>query len=603
MTAVERGQRLRLTLTGEGLLGEALSEVNGKPVFVFGGIAGEEVEVEVIRERRRYIAAEVMEVVSASPHRKEAPCQYFGQCTGCQWQHIEYEQQLEMKRGMVEDALRRVGRFTGLEVLPTLASPQQLGYRNHARFTINPEGNVGYIHRERRHFVEIDKCLLMGEGVNDTLRELQGRCAETTQVAVRYSAKSGSRLLQPTLKNSDIPLESGQKHYTEAVNGVSFQVAASSFFQVNVQQLEQMAALVRESLQLSGHELVVDAYAGVGTFAALLSPYAGRVIAIEESASAIQDATKNLAGFQNVEILVGKTEAVMLDMEEAVDALVVDPPRAGCQVQALESIIRLAPSRIAYVSCDPATLARDLRILTSGPYKIETVQPIDMFPQTYHVECIATLSLKAGHPITLASTSTRRTQILRDGGIPYSATAPDTDESLAAGDPEALVQELAMAKARKVAAKRSRGLVLAADTLVVDGDTVLGKPQGEAEALEMLVKLGGREHRVLTGVAVVNASTGDAVTDVESSGVAMRDYTKDEAQEFVASGKALDKAGAYAVQDTDFRPAALVDGCYVNVVGLPLCLSVKLLRQMGAKVGTPPVPEGCNSCRLDGGRE
>jgi len=603
MTVVERGQRLRLTLTGEGRLGEALSEIEGKPVFVFGGIAGEEVEVEVIRERRRYIAAEVVEVVSASPHRKEAPCQYFGACTGCQWQHIEYEQQLEMKRRMVKDTLRRVGRFTELEVLPTLASPQQLGYRNHARFTINREGNVGYIHRERRRFVEIDKCLLMGDGINDTLRELQGRCAETTQVAVRHSAKSGSRLLQPTLKNSEIPLESGQKHYTEAVNGVSFRVAASSFFQVNVKQSEQMAVLVRESLRLSGQELVVDAYAGVGTFAALLSPYAGRVIAIEESASAIQDARENLAGFKNVEILVGKTEVVMLDMDEAVDALVVDPPRAGCQGQALESIMRLAPSRIAYVSCDPATLARDLRILTSGPYKIETIQPIDMFPQTYHVECIATLSLKAGHPITLASASPRRTQILENGGIPFSATSPDTDESLAAGNPEAQVQELALAKARQVAAKRGRGLVLAADTLVVDGDTILGKPRDEVEALKVLMKLGGREHRVITGVAVVNAFTGDAVSGIESSRVAMRDYTEVEAREFVASGKALDKAGAYAVQDTDFRPAASVDGCYVNVVGIPLCLSVKLLRQMGAEVGTPPVPEGCSSCRLDGGRE
>ncbi|MCH8940442.1 MAG: septum formation protein Maf, partial [Chloroflexi bacterium] len=362
-------------------------------------------------------------------------------------------------------------------------------------------------------------------------------------------------------------------------------------------------ALVRESLQLSGKELVVDAYAGVGTFAALLSPYAGRVIAIEESASAIQDARENLAGFKNVEILVGKTEVVMLDMDEAVDALVVDPPRAGCQGQALESIMRLAPSRIAYVSCDPATLARDLRILTSGPYKIETVQPIDMFPQTYHVECIATLSLKAGHPITLASASPRRTQILKDGGIPFSATAPDTEESLVAGDPEALVLELALAKARQVAAKRGKGLVLAADTLVVDGDTILGKPQDEVEAHEIRMKLRGGEHRLLTGVAVINSSSGEAVSGVESTRVVMRDYTEDEAQEFVASGKALDKAGAYAVQDTDFRPAALVDGCYVNVVGLPLCLSVRLLRQMGAEVGTPPVPEGCNNCRLNGGRE
>ena len=601
MTTVERGQRLRLTLEGIGRLGEAMAWVGEKPVFVFGGIPGEEVVAEVVRERRHYIAAEVVEVVEPSPHRVEAPCRYFGPCTGCQWQHIDYAHQLVLKRQAVEDALQRVGGFSDISVLPTLASPQQLGYRNHARFTVGPQGRLGFVHKERRRFVDIDQCMLMDSWINDTLGLLQGRCAETTQLSVRCGTQTGSWLIQPLLKNQELPIESGQKHYSEVMGGVPFRVAASSFFQVNTQQAENMVRLIQDSLCLSGSETVVDAYAGVGTFAVLLAPRAARVIAIEESASAIKDAQENLAHYANIVVRHGKTESVLAEMDEDVDAVVLDPPRAGCQVQALESLMRLAPARIAYVSCDPATLARDLKVLAAGPYQIDTIQPVDMFPQTHHVECLATLSLKAGHPIILASASPRRQQILKDAGVPFGQVTPQTDEGPSTEEPEAHVVALALAKARQVASSSlHRGLVLAADTEVVDGATVLGKPRDEAHALEILRRLRGREHRVLTGVAVVDACSGESVTAVEASRVTMRSYTDDEASAFVASGEAMDKAGAYAVQDPTFQPAASVEGCYLNVVGLPLCLTTTLLGQMGAYLDGPPAPEACPYCPLKG---
>ena len=598
-TLVERGQRVKLTLEGMGRLGEAMAMLDDKPVFVFGGIPGEEVVVEVIRERRHYIAAQVVEVVKASPRRVQAPCAYFGPCTGCQWQHIDYSHQLELKRHTVEDALTRVGGINNVHVLPTLPSPQQYGYRNHARFTIGAQGRLGFVHRERRRFVDIDSCMLMDPWINEALGKLQGRCAETTQLSVRYSPNGGSWLIQPALTNPEIPLESGQKHYQEVMGGVSFRVAASSFFQVNVPQAEAMVKLLRESLQLSGRETLVDAYAGVGTFAALLSPHAAKVTAIEESASAIKDARENLARFANVEVRQGKTEAVLGELDEQVDAVVLDPPRAGCQRQALDSLMKLAPTSIAYVSCDPETLARDLKVLAAGPYKIEAVQPVDMFPQTHHVECVAILRLKAGHPITLASASPRRRQILDEAGIPFRAVAPQTDETITQNTPEAHVEALALAKARSVAPSLRRGLVLAADTVVVDGETVLGKPRDEGHALEMLERLQGRQHQVLTGVAVVDATTGESIGGVETSLVTMRHYTDAEARAFVASGGATDKAGAYAVQDTTFRPAASVNGCYVNVVGLPLCLTMRLLRQLGAALETPAPPKECQRCPLE----
>jgi 23S rRNA (uracil1939-C5)-methyltransferase len=545
----------------------------------------------------------VVDVIEASPNRISPPCGYFGACTGCQWQHVSYEHQLELKRHIVEDAIGRVGGLSDVAVLPTLPSSQQYNYRNHARFTIGPEGHLGFVHRQRRRFVEIRECMLMDPWINDTLGQLQGHCAETTQLSIRYGPRSGGWLVQPNMKSTDVPVETGQKHYRETLGGSSFRVAASSFFQVNIPQAEQILDLLRDSLRLTGKEVVVDAYAGVGTFAALLAPHAGQMIAIEESASAVQDAEENLAGIPNVEMRKDKTEAALAVMEENVDALVLDPPRAGCQPQALDSMMSLAPARVAYVSCDPETLARDLAVLAAGPYRIESVQPIDMFPQTHHVECVTTLSLKTGHPVVLASSSPRRRYILQNAGIPFRTVEPDLDEShTTGGTPEEAVASLALAKALKVAPSVHRGTVLAADTQVfaqaADGPTALGKPRDEAQALDMLRTLRGRTHRVLTGVAVVDIATGRHTTGVQETAVTMRPYTDEEALAFIASGNASDKAGAYAIQDADFHPAAHVEGCYTNVVGLPLCLATTLLGDMGVELALPVAPIGCSQCQL-----
>ena len=607
---VERGQRLRLVLEAMGRLGDAMAQHEDKPVFVFGGIPGEEVIVEVVRERKQYIAAQVVEVVEPSPHRVAAPCRYVGDCTGCQWQHISYEHQLHLKREAVVDALQRVGGLTQVEVLPTLAAEHPYGYRNHARFTIGPQGRLGFVHRERRRFVDIEECLLMHPWINQALGQLQGRCGETTQLSIRYGPDTGSWLIQPTLKSEDIPLETGQKHYRDSLGGVSFRIAASSFFQVNNGQAERLAELVRSGLQLSGREVVVDAYAGVGTFAALLAPHAARVIAIEESLSAIKDAEENIAGLQNVEIRRGKTEEVLGELGGAVDAVVVDPPRVGCDPGGLESLMKLAPARLVYVSCDPTTLSRDLKVLSDGPYRIEWVQPVDMFPQTHHVECVAALSLDTADPassateeavssrITLASASPRRLQILERAGVSVHVVPSREEEVMMAGEPEAQVEALARAKAHAVASSVATGLVLGADTVVVDGERVLGKPVDHQDALRILRRLRGGSHRVLTGVAVVDAASGRTLTASRESRVTMRSYTDGEMEAYVASGEAQDKAGAYAIQDPGFAPVAALEGCYLNVVGLPLCLAVSLMRDLGAALDTVVAPQECRNCPL-----
>ena len=619
-TTVERGQRLQLVLESMGRLGDALAHYEGREVLVFGGIPGEEVIAEVVRYPKRYIAAQVVEVVTPSPHRVATPCPYVGDCTGCQWQHISYDHQLHLKREAVLDALHTVGGLPEIDVPPTLPSDQRFGYRNHARFTIGPEGRVGFVHRERRRFVDIQRCLLMDPWINETLDALQGRCGETTQLSMRYGSGTGEWLIQPTLKTADVPLETGQKHYREILLGTPFRIAAASFFQTNTGQAERLAQLMLDALSLSGGEVVVDSYAGVGTFAALLAPHAARVIAIEESPSAIQDAEQNLAAFDNVEIRPGKTEDVLDGLNIPVDAAIVDPPRVGCHPRTLESLMRLAPPRLVYISCDPESLARDLKLLSDGPYKVESVQPVDMFPQTHHVECLTTLTLKspgspasgsapasapasvsikpAARDITLASASPRRLRILERAGVPVTVRPSLDRETLQPGEPEAQVEAIAIAKARSVATQAQSGLVLGADTLVVDGDTVLGKPRDREDALHMLRRLRGRQHRVLTAVAVVDASSGRTRSAVHESRVTMRPYTDDEMETYVASGEAQDKAGAYAVQDPDFHPAAALQGCYLNVVGLPLCSALSLLREAGATLDNVAAPEECADCPL-----
>ena len=172
---------------------------DSEPATVFGGIPGERVVAEVVRRRRDHVAARVVEVLEASPHRIESDCAYFWPCTGCQWRHISYAHQLEIKRERVERSLRAAPGLSGVDVLPTMPSRTTSGYRNHARFTIGPGGTLGYVNNTTRRFLRVDRCDLMHPWINDALAQLQERCAETTQLSVRYGVNTGDYLVQPRL--------------------------------------------------------------------------------------------------------------------------------------------------------------------------------------------------------------------------------------------------------------------------------------------------------------------------------------------------------------------------------------------------------------------
>ena len=384
-------ERVTVQLDDIAFEGGALAHDGPRIVFAEYGIPGETVSVELLRSRAGVAMGRVVEVLKSSPDRVDAPCPYFGACGGCQWQHITYPRQLTFKEHIVREQLRRIGRFINPPVSPAVAAENPWGYRNHLRFTAKRRGDVGFVQRGSHRFLRVDHCLIADDHVNDALPGLQGKCGGMHQLTFRVGVNTDEVLVHPDLKAIEPSIESGQRFYHEEILGRRFRISGASFFQTNTAQTERLVGLVRDGLDLGENETLVDAYAGVGTFAVILAPLVHRVVAIEESAAAVDDAMVNIAGMPNIQYYKGKVEELLPQISEPADVLILDPPRQGCDAKALEAVIQMAPNRIAYVSCDPSTLARDLRILVDGGFELREVTPVDMFPQTYHIECVATL--------------------------------------------------------------------------------------------------------------------------------------------------------------------------------------------------------------------
>ena len=386
---------LELQLEGFAAGGKAVAHApDGRVVFVALGIPGERVIAEVTREEASFIEATTVAVLEPSPSRVEPPCAYFGRCGGCQLQHIDYGEQLRLKAGIVADQLRRIGRFEDPPLREMIGMSDPWGYRNHLRFTVRRDGDVGFMEHGTHRFLRIERCAIAHPRVNEVLRAAQGRTMQTTQLSVRVGEQTGEMLVQPKLHwrpGRSRSVASGQTTYTEELAGTRFRISSPAFFQVNTRQAARMAELVIARVVQARPTVVVDAYAGVGTFAALLAPRVPRIVTIEWSAAAGDDAAVNLAPYNNVDRRVGTVEELLPDLEPAPDVVIVDPPRAGLARTVIDAILASAARRLVYVSCDPATLARDLRILADGGFTLTEVQPLDMFPHTQHIECVTTL--------------------------------------------------------------------------------------------------------------------------------------------------------------------------------------------------------------------
>jgi 23S rRNA (uracil1939-C5)-methyltransferase len=399
---------LQLTTITHG--GAALGRHEGRAIFVPYALPGETARVEITEDKGRYAHARPVEVLMPSPDRVEPPCPYFGidGCGGCQWEHADYRAQLRFKSEIVADQLMRIGKIADPIVRSIIPDPSGWAYRNHAQF--HPAGGgLGFQAAASNRTIAIDECLILHPLLADLYANLDLELDGLKRLSLRAGTQTGDRMLifemnddLPPSLESDLPVSCvlllsdgvhanliGSNYITEIVAGRPYRISAPSFFQVNTPQAGQLARLVTGYLDLQGSETVLDAYCGVGLFTPHLAERAGLVVGVELAPAAVDDLLENTAEFDNVDVVEGPVEAVLPDLDISIDAAVVDPPRAGLDRFALDALIEHGPARLVYVSCDPATLARDAKRLTAAGYRLVEVQPVDVFPQTYHVESVA----------------------------------------------------------------------------------------------------------------------------------------------------------------------------------------------------------------------
>ena len=415
---------LQLTAIAHG--GAALGRHEGRVIFVPYTLPGETVRAEITEDKGRYAFARLIEVLVPSPDRVAPPCPYFGHdacdsagCGGCQWQHVDYQAQLRFKSEIMADQLARIGRITDPFVHPTLPDSTGWAYRNHAQFHPVPEGGLGFqtsaggearVEQDHR-VIAVDECLILHPLLSDLYATIDPNLdlPGLLRLSLRVGTETGDRMIMfemaddlPPGLEIDLPVSCvlllsdgihvnliGNNHITETVAGHTYRISAPSFFQVNTLQAVQLVRLVTEYLDPQADETVLDAYGGVGLFTTHLAERAGLVIGIEQSPAAVDDLLENTAWQENVEVIEGPVEAALPDLDIPIAAAVVDPPRAGVDRFALDALVEHRPARLVYVSCDPATLARDAQRLVRAGYHLVEVQPVDMFPQTYHVESVA----------------------------------------------------------------------------------------------------------------------------------------------------------------------------------------------------------------------
>jgi 23S rRNA (uracil1939-C5)-methyltransferase len=387
------GDQLRLTLGPIANRGATIARTeDGLVVFVHFGVPGEEVIAEVFKAKKDHVEARVVEVLRGAPERVQPRCEYFGSCGGCNFQHLPYERQLALKREIVVETLARVGGLRDVPVRETIAAPTPWFYRNQARFSTNRWGEVGFTRRGTHYVLPIRTCYILQPPLRNLLPALAGRGAGLHQIVARCGVRTGDLLVAPNLADRGVQIDASSDSLNERVAGESFSISPSSFFQVNTEQAERMVELAAERLDLQAHDVLADLYAGVGFFSKIFARRCARVEAVEISGLAAVDARRNLAGLENVTYHLGPTEDVLPAIETRPNKVLLDPSREGCAPAAIDAMLALKAERIVYISCDAATLARDLARLVAGGATLHEVQPLDMFPQTYHIECIATLT-------------------------------------------------------------------------------------------------------------------------------------------------------------------------------------------------------------------
>ena len=432
--------------------GAGVAKVEGYPLFVPNGLPGEKAKIKVIKVNKGYGFGRLMEITEASPYRVEPECPIYKECGGCQLQHMSYKGQLKAKEKQVSDVLQRIGKLKNVKVHPVIGMENPWRYRNKAQVPIGEHegGLIGGFYQQRSHqIIDMKACIIQQEKNDEVVKGVKEICningvraydeqkhkGELRHIMARYGLKSGEVMVVLVTRTNELTGKKkiieeivkripgvksivqninskktnvifgdetkvlwGEEVIYDSIGNIKFAISARSFYQVNPEQTKVLYEKALEYADLTGKENVIDAYCGIGTISLFLAQKARNVYGVEIVPEAIEDAKKNaeLNGISNVEFAVGEAETVIPEWYEngvVADVLVVDPPRKGCDDKLLQTIINMKPKKVVYVSCNPATLARDLRVLEDGGYQTVEVQPVDMFPQTMHVECVAQLIL------------------------------------------------------------------------------------------------------------------------------------------------------------------------------------------------------------------
>jgi len=445
-----------LDIVSVGYEGEGIAKIDGYPIFIEGAILGEKVKALIVKVKKNYAYGKLLEVIEASEERVEPKCRVYKRCGGCTVQHMSYKKQLDYKFERVKDCVAKIGGLDSLLVEYPIGMEKPERYRNKVQLPVGivkGELSIGFYASRSHNIINIDTCLIQDEvadkvanitrnwmikfnisaasidgsfNKNGLIRHVMIRKGFTTNevMVVLVSTKRDipnldrfieeikekidgikSIILNVNKENTNVILGQecitlwGEDTITDYIDDFKFNISPLSFFQVNPVQTEKLYSKALEYAGLTGEETVFDAYCGTGTITLFLSQKAKKVYGVEIIEPAIINARENarINNVDNAEFFVGKSEEIIPELIEKgikPDVIVVDPPRKGCDIKLLDAIGKAKPKKVVYVSCDPSTLARDLKILEEKGYKTEKVQPVDMFPHTSHVETVVKLSQK-----------------------------------------------------------------------------------------------------------------------------------------------------------------------------------------------------------------
>ena len=450
MSLWQAGAEHELEITGLNHAGAGVGRIDGRVVFVPDSLPGERVRIRITETKKRYGTGTLLQVLDAAPERIEPTCPHAQFCGGCQFQHLDYEAQLKWKGLSVQDALERIGGLD-LSVKPTVGMARPYEYRNNTQHAVGKQAGhmvMGFFRKGSHDIVDVSTCELqhplatqLALNLKDLVRVLniepydrKGHTGVLRHAVIRVSFAVEELMLVLVTRTPELPNQAelierltdeipqlvsiahnvnprpgstvmgretkviwGKPYLVESIGDLRYAISPASFFQVNSKQTKVLYDLVKAKLPLSGKETVLDLYCGAGTIGLYLAADAGRIIGVETAKSAVLDAEKNaeLNRITNAEFRLGRAEDELprlLQEYKEIDAVILDPPRRGCDPSLLAELIAAEIPRIVYVSCNPATLARDLAILTEGGYSPGTVQPVDMFPWTSHVESVVLMS-------------------------------------------------------------------------------------------------------------------------------------------------------------------------------------------------------------------